>query len=713
MSLATLTINFKSPVVKYGDLVLARLINQIKSDSLSIVIVDDKAIKFQSELKLNDETTYLDNDVFVELAKFTEQKEFDLDLYNVANDKLTLKKFDVLNEELLKINNLLDLRTYIKDTAEFGLEDIFVWGILRSNGLMGSILKNKNYINLTRWYNNMELFPIVGEAHAFIQQECKLLKTTQKLKNAAEGKKKEGHKANFDIDLPGAKIGEVVTRFPPEPSGYLHIGHAKAALLNQYFANHFKGKLLIRFDDTNPSKEKEEYEQSIIEDLALMEIKGDSLSYTSDHFDLIYDYAIKMIKEGKAYCDDTDVETMREERGEGIKSRRRDRTVEENLRIFTEEMKNATEEGLKHCLRAKIDYEALNKTLRDPVIYRCNLTPHHRTGTQWKMYPTYDFCCPIVDSIEGVTHALRTTEYRDRNAQYDWMLEAMKLRKVHIYDFARVNFVKTLLSKRKLQWMVDENVVSNWDDPRFPTFKGVRRRGMSVKALRDFVISQGPSRNVINLEWNVIWALNKKVIDPIAPRNVCIQNPVVVEIEDGPTTPEIKQIAKHKKNPDVGLKDIVYSNKIIIEKDDIDALDASEEVTLMDWGNCIITKNADGSVTGKLNLEGDFKKTKFKLTWLAETADKTEVELVDFDHLITKDKIEEVDNWKDFINYDTEFHSFGTADLNIKNMKKGDILQFERKGYFILDKVPEKAGDKFVFFTIPDGKQVNRYGTKK
>ncbi|OBA25427.1 ribosomal protein L25-like protein [Hanseniaspora valbyensis NRRL Y-1626] len=163
----------------------------------------------------------------------------------------------------------------------------------------------------------------------------------------------------------------------------------------------------------------------------------------------------------------------------------------------------------------------------------------------------------------------------------------------------------------------------------------------------------------------------------------------------------------------LGLKDIVYSNKIIIEKEDIDALEASEEVTLMDWGNCFITKHADGKVTGKLNLDGDFKKTKFKLTWLADTSDKTDIELVDFDHLITKDKIEEVDNWKDFINYDTEFHSFGVADLNVKNMKKGNILQFERKGYFILDKVPEKEGDKFVFFTIPDGKQVNRYGTKK
>ncbi|CAI8505421.1 unnamed protein product [Hanseniaspora opuntiae] len=348
MSIA-LTINAKSPVVKYNDLILARFINESSPNKIQITVIDDKANKIQSQLELNGNVVS-NNDVYPQLVEILNDGKLDSSLYELCNSKLTLKKFDVLNSELEKINNHFDLRTYYDDGSSFSVNDICLWGILRSNGLMGSILKNK-------------------------------------LKDAAEGKKKEGHKANFDIDLPGAKIGEVVTRFPPEPSGYLHIGHAKAALLNQYFANQFKGKLLIRFDDTNPSKEKEEYEQSIIEDLALMEIKGDSLSYTSDHFDLIYDYALKMIKEGKAYCDDTDVDTMREERGEGIKSRRRDRSVEENLKIFTEEMKNATEEGLKNCLRAKIDYQALNKTLRDPVIYRCNLTPHHRTGTTLENVP--------------------------------------------------------------------------------------------------------------------------------------------------------------------------------------------------------------------------------------------------------------------------------------------------------------------------------------
>lgn len=536
------------------------------------------------------------------------------------------------------------------------------------------------------------------------------------MKKAANvNKKKETHKANFEIDLPDAKIGEVVTRFPPEPSGYLHIGHAKAALLNQYFAQAYKGKLIIRFDDTNPSKEKEEFQDSILEDLELLGIKGDRITYSSDYFQEMYDYCVQMIKDGKAYCDDTPTERMREERSEGIPSCRRERSVEENLKIFTEEMKNGTEEGLKNCVRAKIDYQALNKALRDPVIYRCNLTPHHRTGTAWKIYPTYDFCVPIVDSLEGVTHALRTIEYRDRNPQYEWMLNALNLRKVHIWDFARVNFVRTLLSKRKLQWLVDKDIVSNWDDPRFPTVRGVRRRGMTIEGLRNFVLSQGPSRNVINLEWNLIWSFNKKVIDPIAPRHTAIVSPVKLHLEGSevPQTPKIEMKLKHKKNPDVGEKKVIYYKDILIDEEDAKLLSEGEEVTLMDWGNAIITKkNEDGSLVAKLHLEGDFKKTKFKLTWLADTDDKVEADLVDFDHLISKDKLEEGDNFEDFLTPKTEFHTRAIADLNVKDMKVGDIIQFERKGYYRLDSLP-KDGKPYVFFTIPDGKSVNKYGAKK
>jgi glutamyl-tRNA synthetase len=217
------------------------------------------------------------------------------------------------------------------------------------------------------------------------------------------------------------------------------------------------------YKSTNPSNERADYHDAIVEDLALMGIKPDKVSYSSNYFQLLHDYCVKFIKEGYAYADDTDKETMAHERMNGIPSKRRDASVEDSLAHF-EEMKSGSEEGQKWCIRAKISPDDKNKTLRDPVIYRCNQTPHRRTGSTWKVYPTYDFTCPILDSVEGVTHALRTIEYRDRNPQYDWMLNAAKLRGVQIWDFARMNFVRTLLSKRKLTKLVDSGAVRGWDE---------------------------------------------------------------------------------------------------------------------------------------------------------------------------------------------------------------------------------------------------------
>ncbi|KAK9462537.1 tRNA synthetases class I, catalytic domain-containing protein [Lipomyces oligophaga] len=551
------------------------------------------------------------------------------------------------------------------------------------------------------------------------ESQIKAPKAAKAPKGGKGGKSSSG--PNFNIKLVNAEDGKVVTRFPPEPSGYLHIGHAKAALLNQYFAQEYHGKLIIRFDDTNPSKENAEFQDAILEDLELMGIKGDEVSYTSDFFPQLYDKMIEMIKEGKAYADDTPVEKMREERTEGIASARRERTVEENLKIFTEDMTNGTEEGLLNCIRAKLSVTSPNKALRDPVMFRCNQTPHHRTGTTWKVYPTYDFACPIVDSMQGVTHALRTSEYRDRNPQYEWVNKANGMRKVYIWDFSRINFVYTLLSKRKLQWFVDQKLVSGWDDPRFPTVRGIRRRGMTIEGLRTFILGQGPSKNILNLDWSLIWATNKKVIDPIAPRFVAIakNNIVEVTIVGGPAQPYTEEKPRHKKNPAVGTKKVLYSSSIYIEQEDAQTFSEDEEVTLMDWGNAFIrkiTKDESGIVTvigAELHLDGDFRKTDKKITWLAKSDDLTPVDLVDFDYLITKEKLSDTDDVKDFVNPNTEFHSPALADLNIRDLPAGEIIQFERKGYFKLDKAYSKEDDSAaVFFTIPDGKTVQRYGAK-
>ncbi|KAI3405144.1 GUS1 [Candida oxycetoniae] len=726
-----LSVAGKAATIPYPALIAVFFINSSDVDvSIPVEFIDDKSVDSKTanlamKLVTPGGETFIDQlDALDYLAQtfptILLEKAKSQPWVKLALTKLYSKNFKDLTLDMEKLDAHLNFRSYLVG-FEVTLADVAVWGVLRANPLMASILKNEVYPNVSRWYNFLaESDNRFDKSVALMTNSLnELRKAAKAAKTNSSGGKKETHKASFEIDLPGAEIGKVVTRFPPEPSGYLHIGHAKAAVLNEYFAHAFKGKLIIRFDDTNPSKEKVEFQDSIIDDLALLGIKGDQVTYSSDYFQKMYKLAIELIKAGKAYCDDTPTEKMREERMVGDPSSRRDRSIEENLRIFTEEMKNGTEEGLKNCLRAKIDYKALNKALRDPVIYRCNLTPHHRTGTEWKMYPIYDFCMPVVDSIEGVTHALRTNEYRDRNPQYEWIQKALNLRPVAIWDFGRVNFVRTLLSKRKLQWFVDKNYVSNWDDPRFPTIRGVRRRGMTVEGLRNFIISQGPSRNIINLDWSVIWALNKKVIDPIAPRFTAIdaENVVPVKLLNGPEKPYSELKPKHKKNPEVGEKSVIFASQVLIDQADAASLTEGEEVTFMDWGNVIIKKvvkenDIVKSIEANLHLEGDFRKTSKKLTWLADTKDKIEIDLVDFDHLITKDKLDEDENFEDFLTPQTEFHTKAIADLNVAKLQAGDIIQFERKGYYRVD-VPYKEGQPAVLFTIPDGKTVSRYGAKK
>ena len=302
-------------------------------------------------------------------------------------------------------------------------------------------------------------------------------------------------------------------------------------------------------------------------DLFLLGIKPDQVTHTSDSFEKMYELALKLIRAGLAYVDDTDVDTMRAERFEGKESKCRNLSVAENLQRF-EQMKQGTESGIKCCLRAKMSMVDNNKALRDPTLYRCNVTDvHHRVGTTWKMYPTYDFACPVVDSLEGVTHALRTNEYRDRNPQYQWVLKSLGLRPVHVHDFSRVNFVYTLLSKRKLAWFINEKIVSGWDDPRFPTIRGILRRGMTVEALRHYILMQGASQKSVELEWDKIWAMNKQVVDPVAPRHTALvlDGIVPVNVLGQGVTPYTKMMPKHKKNVEVGMKRTTYSGELYLE----------------------------------------------------------------------------------------------------------------------------------------------------
>ncbi len=412
--------------------------------------------------------------------------------------KMTVPNLKAIEGSLAELDAHLTLRSYIIGFA-LSRADRWVWGVLRSNRVAHSYIKQGLRVNLTRW------FTFIEESEPWIAPAVET--ASQSKKTGKEETTEDG--GNYDIGLQDTSKG-VVTRFPPEPSGFLHIGHAKAALLNDYFAHKkYKGTLLLRFDDTNPLKEKQEFEDSIIEDLALMGVTPDKTTHTSDYFHELHDYCIQMLKDGTAYADDTPQDTLRDERMKGVASKRRDASTEENLAHF-EEMKAGTGEGKTWFIRAKMSVDNPNKAMRDPVIYRCSPEKHHRTGDTWKIYPTYDFCCPIVDAIEGVTHALRTTEYKDRDAQYQWFLKALKLRNVYNWDFARLNMIRTLLSKRKLTKFVETGVVWGWDDPRMPTVRGIRRRGMTVPALQEFILKQGPSKNIVNQDWSSFWATNKK-----------------------------------------------------------------------------------------------------------------------------------------------------------------------------------------------------------
>uniref|UniRef100_A0A8C5TQN1 Bifunctional glutamate/proline--tRNA ligase n=1 Tax=Malurus cyaneus samueli TaxID=2593467 RepID=A0A8C5TQN1_9PASS len=587
-------------------------------------------------------------------SNLLEHTEIDHWLEFSATKLSTVSQFPSAIQEL---NHCLSLRTYLVGNS-LSLADLCVWAVLKDNSTWQEQLEqNKAPVHVKRWYSFLEA------QQTFQSVGAKWAAGTPKVKMATE-KEKKADVGKF-VELPGAELGKVIVRFPPEASGYLHIGHAKAALLNQHYQVNFKGKLIMRFDDTNPEKEKEDFEKVILEDVAMLHIKPDQFTYTSDHFETIMKYAEKLIQEGKAYVDDTPAEQMKAEREQRVESKHRNNCVNKNLQMW-EEMKKGTEYGQTCCLRAKIDMSSNNGCMRDPTLYRCKNQPHPRTGSTYKVYPTYDFACPIVDSIEGVTHALRTTEYHDRDEQFYWIIEALGIRKPYIWEYSRLNLNNTVLSKRKLTWFVNEGLVDGWDDPRFPTVRGVLRRGMTVEGLKQFIAAQGSSRSVVNMEWDKIWSFNKKVIDPVAPRYTALLKDAVVPVNIPEAQEEMKEVAKHPKNADVGLKPVWYSSRVLIEGADAETLAEGEVVTFINWGNIIITKlNRDSSgkivsINAKLNLDNkDFKKTT-KITWLAETprAPLIPTVCVNYEHLITKPVLGKDEDFKQYINRNSKSNTF-------------------------------------------------------
>lgn len=517
-------------------------------------------------------------------------------------------------------------------------------------------------------------------------------------------------------ELEGAVKGQVVVRFPPEASGFLHIGHAKAALLNYHYKTIYDGKLIMRFDDTNPEKEKEDYEEAILNDVRSLGIKWDHFSYTSDHFDLLLEKCTTMIKNGQAYVDDTPPEEMKIVREKRQASKCRDQSIEVNLQKWAE-MQKGSEEGQKCCVRAKIDFESKNGCLRDPTMYRCKNEPHPRHGTKYKVYPTYDFACPVVDSIEGVTHALRTSEYIDRDPQFYWFLETLGLRKPAIAAYSRLNMMNTVLSKRKLSWLVEEKFVDGWDDPRMPTVQGILRRGLTVEGLKQFIIAQGSSKAIVFMEWDKIWAFNKKCLDPIVPRYTAIEQKDAVTVTlDGYDGSLVIDIALHPKDSSLGSRKVSISKELLIEQVDATLLNEGDIATFLSLGNVKIVevkKGQDGTVSAikaGLDLDNkDFKKT-LKVTWLNKGTTQ-KASLIYYDHIITKPILGKDEDFKQFVNRKTKVEVPVYTDPEAKSFTARQIVQYQRKGNFICDYVYNEKTDSIVLNYIPDGTSKNPHTT--
>ena len=388
----------------------------------------------------------------------------------------------------------------------------------------------------------------------------------------------ENNRTNFikniiKDDLASGKHNSIITRFPPEPNGYLHIGHAKSICLNFGLANEFNGKVNMRFDDTNPLKEDEEYVNSIKEDVKWLGFNWDNLFFASDYFDEMYKRAIVLIKKGKAYVCDLSQEEIRETRGTltepGKESPYRNRSVEENLDLF-ERMKNGEFKDGEKVLRAKIDMSSPNLNFRDPVIYRISHSTHHNTGDKWCIYPMYSFAHPLEDAIEGITHSICTLEFEDQRPLYDWVVRECEMESVpRQIEFARLNLTNTVMSKRKLKLLVDEGVTDGWDDPRMPTISGVRRRGFTPEAIRAFCNEIGVAKADSTVDSRLLDHFLREDLQQKAPLAMAVLKPlklVITNYPEGQT--EMLEVENMAKNEEAGTRMVPFSRELYIERDD-------------------------------------------------------------------------------------------------------------------------------------------------
>ena len=514
--------------------------------------------------------------------------------------------------------------------------------------------------------------------------------------------------------------GNVITRFPPEPNGYLHIGHAKSICLNFGMAAEFKGSCNLRFDDTNPEKESIEFMQAIEQDVQWLGFNWSNKHHASDYFEQLYDYAVELIKQGNAYVDSLSAEQIRQYRGTltepGKESPDRSRTIEENLALFSAMRQGEFDDG-QYVLRAKIDMTSPNINMRDPALYRIRRVHHQRTADQWCIYPMYDFTHCISDAIEGITHSLCTLEFEAHRPLYEWVLDKLQTpAQPQQIEFSRLQLEYTVVSKRKLAQLVNENHVNGWDDPRMPTIAGLRRAGYTSASIRDFCERIGITKKDSWIEMGVLENCIREDLNENAPRAMAVLHPLRIVIENYPDAQEeILEVSNHPQKPELGTRKIPFSKVILIEQDDFAQTPPPKFKRLIEGGevrlrssyvikcNEIIKNDAGNIIELRCTYDPDTlgkkpegRKVKGVIHWVSEQhALDAEIRL--YDRLFNVANPESENNFLDVVNPDSlQTLNHCKVEASLANSEAGNLFQYERIGYFCVDS-KDSSAEKLVF----------------
>ena len=542
---------------------------------------------------------------------------------------------------------------------------------------------------------------------------------SRKRKRMSEDKSLNFIEEIVEADLNSGKYQSILTRFPPEPNGYLHIGHAKSICLNFGLAKKYGGKTNLRFDDTNPSTEETEYVESIKDDVKWLGFDWAEELYASNYFEQIYSFAVKLMEKGLAYVDDSSSETIAQEKGTptqpGIENIYRSRTVAENIQLFVDMRAGKYQDGEK-VVRAKIDMASSNMHMRDPIIYRIKHAHHHRTGDAWCIYPMYDFAHGQSDSIENITHSICTLEFIPHRPLYDWCIEKLEIFPSKQYEFARLNMTYTVMSKRKLLQLVNENHVNGWDDPRMSTSSAMRRRGYPAESIREFCDKIGVAKRENLIDFSLLEFCVRERLNKTALRRMVVFDPLKIVITNYPDTTEFLESENNPEDISTGTRTIPFSNTIFVEQEDFMEI-APKKYFRLSPGQMVRLKSAyiikcdevikdieghvtelhcsyipeskSGSDTSGINVKGT-------LQWVnAATAIKIEIRL--YDRLF---KVEDVANaegdFKDYINQDSlQIIQNALAEPALKTDDPNVAFQFIRKGYFVVDR--DSTKDQLVF----------------